>query len=617
MRTRHRAAGTILLLLSSTISPSPGAAEGLVPDSRDIQTIVRSDLRRVLGEENSWLASTNAGPAEPGQQDRGRIAVLDDSDDPDWGAPGLLRAGDLNGDGSPDILLTRTEVALADVTADAPPTFLPAVVFLEAIDGRSGSRIWGPLHFRNSLLSEYDVWVRSLLQLDDDGVPDVVAFEIDLGLSISHLYAVSGATGSIIWTRTDVGAGVSGYRTGIADVSVAVPLGTASDFDGDGRNDFVLGKYTRAAGPLTAVPNAARRNNYGSAWTLEVERVTGRDGASIGNPKVATGIGLAPDAVPIEDATGDGLSDLLIADAIIGEPLNLTNVTLYSGDSSVRTALYRGGHTGADWGVWLIPTNLDGAGGRGYIVTFTTWNDYGFFGYATMVGVASNGTFLFKVFDVLGYSTLCMCGDVDGDGAWDLRVSGYRISQMNHYWLTNAFSGRGDQKLLWAHSATWYTPYGGTYFLLTYPAAGDLDGDGITDQIAAGGGGTGSGEYTALSGRGYTLWVAYGDFVQGGYVVPALGDLGGTSGDDAISWAQGADGSAIFEARDGRDGTLLWSVSAPGAGYSDRPFNVQIADVSGDGRDDILIGFCYTKDYSYHSRVYAIDGATHTLTWSR
>ena len=166
-----------------------------------------------------------------------------------------------------------------------------------------------------------------------------------------------------------------------------------------------------------------------------------------------------------------------------------------------------------------------------------------------------------------------------------------------------------DGSIVWLFDTTVHAGGGWVYSVESVP---DLSGDGVSEVIAGAGtdggagtgarrlycfdGATGSIRFSLLSADAF-LTVDYIEDVTGDGLAEVIGGAGGNGADDRVYCVSGASfGTA----------TLVWQFPTGGSVYSvDR-----IADVNGDGRNDVVAG-------SWSNIVYCIDGLTGLEIWQR
>jgi hypothetical protein len=208
-------------------------------------------------------------------------------------------------------------------------------------------------------------------------------------------------------------------------------------------------------------------------------------------------------------------------------------------------------------------------------------------------------------------------GDHDGDGADDL------VSTTDGFTLELRSSATGQV----IRSLTVSSPAAYPYGVWDVVGLDDLDGDGVGElvvgmaQLSVRGftqSTNGPGQVDVLSGAdGTVLQSDPGPALGGGYGgrVAAAGDLDGDGIGDylAASAIAFAGSTTCVRALSGADGHLLLERSVPPTPLGSRGPAVALSalgDADGDGRDDFLIGV------PYENAVHAVSGATGADVWS-
>jgi hypothetical protein len=251
----------------------------------------------------------------------------------DFTGYGVGRAGDLNADGIPDVLvgspgrspgglnaagtvwvvsgatgsaidsvhgtvaggtLGTAARSVGDVNNDGVPDFAAGSVNegggrIRVFSGADGALVYPALSAPNGgSLGQF--WLNSPGDIDGDGVPDIFAIDINNatgGANRGQAYVFSGATGARIRTFSGESAGDQfGIGRGVGDIT------------GDGIPDFALAAWRRSEGAT----------NSGKMYLVDgVTGVTLRSLVSI-----IPGETLGYDLIGLGDVTGDGLVDYLV-----------------------------------------------------------------------------------------------------------------------------------------------------------------------------------------------------------------------------------------------------------------------------------------------------------------
>ena len=377
-----------------------------------------------------------------------------------------------------------TEILIDDVllTAQQPATF-----DLRDIDGDNGFRIAGAAGPNNLT---YGV-VSSAGDINGDGFDDIIAGTAYDGLFNGSAYVIFGRAGgfdpSLSVTDLD---GTNGFAMRAVDAgdSLGYSVSGAGDINGDGLLDVIVGAPLADGGP-DDTPNQAgesyvvfgRASGFGSSFPLS--SLDGSNGfliAGIGDDDRA---GLA--ATVAGDINGDGFADLVVG-----------------GRSTAGGFVVFGQASG--FGSVLELSSLDGTNG-------------------------------FRLEG--GSSFAAPAGDINGDGIDDVVVGSYNDT---HFVVFGSTSGFGTEVELAGLDGTNGFALQGAQRQVA--GAGDINGDGVGDLIAAASG---------------SSFVVFGQ-TDGFSSVVDPGDLDGSNGFRIVDF--------------------------PGRAAS------TVGDVNGDGFDDLLIG---------------------------
>lgn len=184
---------------------------------------------------------------------------------------GVGNVGDLDRDGTPDFVVGSSNESGGRIRAYSGAT---RALLLPAMAGPTGASLG-------------QFWLLSPGDLDGDAVPDIYGADINVNDNRGQAYVFSGATGAILRTFAGEAAGDQfGMGRPIADVT------------GDGRADFVLAAWRSAEGAAAA----------GKGYV--VDGATGSVLRSFAS--VTAGETLGFDILSLGDVTGDGEQDFLV-----------------------------------------------------------------------------------------------------------------------------------------------------------------------------------------------------------------------------------------------------------------------------------------------------------------
>jgi hypothetical protein len=190
-----------------------------------------------------------------------------------------------------------------------------------------------------------------------------------------------------------------------------------------------------------------------------------------------------------------------------------------------------------------------------------------------------------------GAKSAAPAGDVDGDGTEDFAIAGAGAG--SNFGRVELRSGQ-DGGLLWSVQGT----NAGDGFGATLARLGDVDGDGVDDLAVAATTippfGFGPPTYVrVLSGiDGSSLWevAAAATSESLGRSLARIADLDGDGNDDLIVGSAGAAGGKV-QVRSGASGALVLDAAPPAGAHFEFGFHVAaLGDVDGDGLEDFGVG---------------------------
>ncbi|HYC78399.1 MAG TPA: integrin alpha [Planctomycetota bacterium] len=212
----------------------------------------------------------------------------------------VAKAGDVDGDGVPDAVMTATLPPGAQCAA--------GLALAGIVSGASGAPLW----FVTGPLCDHFGWsVAALGDVDFDGVPDFAVGAPDhqvTPITNGAVYRYSGSNGALIGITSGTFVGESfGYS-----------LAGGADWDGDGDGDLFVGAPVVTS---TLAPGAVHVIDVLAGTTLAVA-----SDVAPGSTRFGTAVAVSP------DLTGDGAADL-----VVGAPFSSTGGLSLNGAATVRT----------------------------------------------------------------------------------------------------------------------------------------------------------------------------------------------------------------------------------------------------------------------------------------
>ncbi len=419
--------------------------------------------------------------------------VLKAVDIGDYSGRSVAGAGDINGDGYSDIIISSYRAEITNIgetyVVFGFNTDGTAAIELSSLDGHNGFKLNGIDDFDNSGRS-----VSSAGDVNGDGYGDLIIGaskaegndKRDAGESYVVFGKAGGFSAAMNLSSLD---GSDGFKLNGIDASdfSGISVSTAGDVNGDGYDDIIIGAHQadpndkNAAGETYVVYG----QEGGFDAVLDLSSLDGSDGFKLngidGNDRSGRSVSSAG------DLNGDGYDDLIIG-------------------------AYRGDPNGGD-------------SGESYIV----FGDAGLSATIELSGLDGSDGFALRGIDAgdrSGFS-VSSAGDVNGDGYGDLIIGAYKADPNDHF---NA----GES----------YVVFGGASFGATI----ELSSVGGSSVVVGGASLGATIELSNLNGSNGFVLNGQDQGDNSGNSVSTAGDVNGDGYDDIIIGAKFADPNNIYSA---------------------------------------------------------------------
>jgi uncharacterized membrane protein len=475
-----------------------------------------------------------------------------------------VAVGDVNGDGKPDLVV-------ANVCANSNCTNGGSVAVLL---GNGDGTFKAAMSYGSGGENAYSVAVDDV---NGDGKPDLLVAnycadsECLTDGSVGVLFGNGDGTFRAS-VRYDSGA----YHT----VSVAV-----GDVNGDGKPDLLVASYCASSSNCANGSVGVLIGNGNGTFRAAVSYSSG---------------GYEAQSVAVGDVNGDGKLDLLVANTICAPndcAAGSVGVLLGNGDGSFQPVVtYDSGGFSAES---VAVADVNGDGKPDLLVANTCATNGAFNCVNGSVGVllgTGDGTFQSAVSygsDGTGASSVAV-RDVNGDGKLDLFVANACGNNGNYGCMIGSVgvllgNGNGTFKAAVIDASGGYEPYS--------VAAGDVNGDGNPDLLVANECGNTddcNGVVGVLLGNGDGSFQPVVTYNSGGYDAQsvAVADVNGDGKPDLLvandcATSNCASGGGVGVLLGNGDGTFQAAMSY-GSGGQDAE-SVAVADVNGDGKPDLVV----------------------------
>jgi outer membrane protein assembly factor BamB len=428
----------------------------------------------------------------------------------------------------------------------------------------------------------------TLPDVDGDGTPDVVIETYDAGAAGDHLYCLSGADGSTIWSiRPESGISNGG---GWGQNCLAI----SDDLSGDGFPDVLVStawgnRSVHAVNGFTGelIWTFDTYLQYESGWVYSVDTI--RDRSGDGKPEVICAVGSDNDrgyildgadgsvltqftgsydalflALPLADVNGDEVDDILFCG---GD--NEDRVFCVSGNSGTVGAVLWSYDSGASNHAACQIDDISGDGLDDIVIgNWASTNQVRGLDAAdgTLIWTFNNGTYQ-------SIMRLESISDADGDGLRDIAIGSYERA-------VTVISG-ADGTLIWR---SWTgTVNGGDVW--TVDRVDDLTGDGVDEVM---GGSFDKYVYLFNGASGDTIWMGYTGHRL--YSVHGSADLSGNGSADILAGNQSLSGT----------GGLAWAFEGSAlTAVGDLPLVSGHARYTDGDRDRVALNWSCSRDLPF------------------
>jgi hypothetical protein len=521
----------------------------------------------------------------------------------------ISTAGDVNGDGYSDVIIGEPGYKVAGVSRGR------ALVYLGSPSGLSTSPNWSVIGTTTDLGRA----VSTAGDVNGDGYSDVIVSTaygtIDSANILGGAYLYLGSSSGLSSTPAWRARGTKYFE------NYGNSVCTAGDINGDGYSDIVIGA------PQYSINSSSNEGAvygfYGSSTGLASTPdwfVTGpQSGYKFGYAVYTAG-----------DVNGDGYSDV-----VIGAP-DSGKAFVFHGSASGLSQTQNwvaAGAAGSGFGFSVSTAgDIDGDGFSEILVGAPGGSGQAFAYSGSPSGLSANNVWSVSNDGstiALGF-TVCIAGDVNGDGYSDALISGYSPKAFVYNGSPSGFNSTNS----WTYAG------GGGSFGWSVASAGDINGDGYSDVIIGApdynNGAATVGKFFIFHGSANNLpsipsFVKTGtnsgaSIYRIGRCVASAGDVNSDGYSDvAVGITTGVFGVSEFGGVEiyygsptGISSTASWTKSSEVSGDKFGTSVATAGDVNGDGYSDILVGAWGLNSFSgaAYSFYGSENGLSSNANWS-